>query len=128
MKIKIKSKELVKILQEQKKVNEDITKIHKKLVEADKEHKKLQFKVQRIKDKGSVVLDKALQAQYDMNELDYSGQMEIVSNEDVEVSIHNLFNDYFDNKEEAHKRLLEERKNKTGNWADPMMLIGHKIK
>ena len=128
MKIKIKSKELVKVLDNQKKVNEEIFEIHKVLVEADKKHRKMQYKVQRLKDKGSKILDAVLQEQHEMRELDFSTTMEVLGKETVEVDIVNQFDDAFGNKEEIKKEMLKQKKEKTGIWAEPKMFAGHKKK
>lgn len=126
MKITLKSKELVKILKQQEKVNKEISDVHKELVEADKKHKKLQFKVQRVKEKGVKILDKVLKEQYKLEEFAYTGQMEIKTGEEFEVDIHDLFEDMFKDPDSIKERLREDKKNKTGVWADPLMLTGHK--
>ena len=126
MKIILKSKELVKILNERKKENEKITEIHKVLVDADQKHKKLQYKVQRLKDKGVKILDKVLKEQYKLGEFAYTGQMEVKTEEDFEIEVHDLFNDVFQNPDDIKKILREDKKKKTGMWADPLMFTGHK--
>ncbi len=124
--MKLKSKELVKILKQQKKVNEEITKVHKELTDADKKHKKLQFKINRIKEKGAKVLDKVIKEDIELDEFDYTGQMKIIDDEVFEVDIHNLYNDMFKDPEVLKGRLREDKKSKTGVWADPLMFTGHK--
>jgi len=124
--MKIKSKELVKILKKQKTVNEEITKEQKILSESDKRHKKLQFKVQRLKDKGVKILDKVLKEQAKLKEFEFTGQMEVLNDEEFEVSVHDVFIDNFRDKEAVKKRLREDRKAKQGMWADPLMFTGHK--
>lgn len=126
MKAILKSRELVKVLREQKKVNEDIANVHKELVEADKKHKALQFKMQRLKDKGVKLLDKAIKEQAVMMPLDYTGALKELDSYKVEVEIHNLFNDNFSDLKAIEQRLLEDKKNKTGMWSDPLMFTGHK--
>jgi len=125
MKIKFKSKELVKILKQQKTENEKIAVVHKDLVDADKRHKKLQFKVQRLKDKGVKVLDKVIKEQGVMDEFGYTGQMEIIDDEVFEVDMHNLFEDMFNDPEGIKERLRNDKKEKTGVYVDPLMLTGH---
>ena len=124
--MKIKSKELVNILKKQKIVNEDISKEHKILTEADKRHKKLQFKVQRLKDKGVKILDKVLKQQADLKEFEFTGQMEIINDEEFEVTVHDVFTDNFRDSEAVKNRLREDKKNKQGMWQDPLMFTGHK--
>ncbi len=123
--MKFKSKELVKILKQQKKVNEEIIEIHKVLTEADKKHKKLQFKVARIKEKGIKVLDKVLKEQGSMGEFDYTGQMKVIDNEVFDVDMHNVFNDMFRDPEAIKTRLRQDKKKKDGVWQDPLMFTGH---
>jgi len=124
--MKIKSKELVNILKKQKIVNEDISKEHKILSEADKRHKKLQFKVQRLKDKGVKILDKVLKEQADLKEFEFTGQMEIVNDEEFEVDVHDVFSDNFRDSEVVKERLRKDKKEKQGMWQDPLMFTGHK--
>jgi len=124
--MKIKSKELVKILKQQKKVNEDISKEQKILSQADKNHKKLQFKVQRLKDKGVKILDKVLKEQADLKEFEFTGQMEVINDDEFEVSVHDVFADNFRDAEIVKKRLRKDKKAKQGMWADPLMYTGHK--
>jgi len=121
-KIKIKSKELAKSVKSIKKENEAIGEIHKTLVAEDKKHRKQQFKVQRLKEKGAKFLHKALVEQFDMEEFEYSGQMEVVDDETVLVDIHNLFGD----RESVQEKMRESKKKKEGVWADPLMFTGHK--
>lgn len=125
-KIKLNSTDLVKILGDREKVNKDITEIHKILVDADKKHKKLQFKVQRIKDKGVKVLDKVLKEQYPMDEFEYTGQMKIINEKVFEIDIHDALNDIFRDKKALEERLRKDKKEKTNMWADPLMFTGHK--
>ena len=125
MKITLKSKELVKILERQKQVNKEISTIHKELMEADKVHKKLQFKVQRLKDKGVKILDKVVKEQYELGEFAYTGQMEIKDTEKFEIEIHDLFNDIFRDPESLKKRLRKDKEEKANVWADPLMFTGH---
>ena len=125
MKITLKSKELVKILERQKQVNKEISTIHKELMEADKVHKKLQFKVQRLKDKGVKILDKVVKEQYELGEFAYTGQMEVKDTEKFEIEIHYLFNDIFRDPESLKKRLRKDKEEKANVWADPLMFTGH---
>ena len=125
MKITLKSKELVKILKQQKKENEKIIAVHKELMDADKRHKKLQFKVQRLKDKGAKILDKVLKEQYELDEFAYTGQMEAKDGEEFGIDVHNIYEDMFKDPEDLKVKLREDKKNKVGLWADPLMFTGH---
>lgn len=124
MKIKLKSKELASSVLGIKRENEIIGDIHKELVEADKRHKKQQFRVQRLKEKGTKYLHKALIEQFEMGEFDYSGQMEVIDKDIVEVEIHSIFG----KREEIEENMRESKKKKEGVWADPLMFTGHKDK
>jgi len=123
--MKLKSKELVKILKQREEVNKEIQKIHKVLVEADTEHKKLQHKVQRLKDKGVKILDKVIKEQTKLDEFDYTGQMESIDDELFEIDVHNVFTDMFKDPESIKKKLREDKKDKIGVWADELMFVGH---
>jgi len=125
-KITLKSKELVKILKQQKTVNKEITAVHKELTEADKKHKKLQFKVQRLKEKGAKILDKVIKEQYKLDEFAYTGQMEAKDLEKFEIDVHNIYEDMFKEPEELKNKLRKDKKEKVGLWADPLMFTGHK--
>ena len=126
-KIKVTSKKLADIVDKIEKENKELSTIHKVLVKADKERQKLAFKIQRLKDKGAKVLDEVLQKQYDMDELDYSGAMETKGRE-VEVTMHNVFDDNYDEADIVRKRMIEQKKKKEGMWADKLMFTGHKKK
>lgn len=124
--MKIKSKGLVKVLKDQRAVNEDIQAIHKELVEADAKHKKLQYKVQRIKEKGLKILHKALIEAEALGEFDYTGQMEIIDDEHCEVQIHNVYDTMFRDPKSVEEAIRKDKKEKTGVWADELMFTGHK--
>ena len=128
MKIKVKSKDLVKVLDDQKVINKDIIAIHKVLSDADKKHKKLQYKVQRLKDKGSKVLDTVLQEQHEMGELDFSTTMEVIDKEVVEIDIINQFDQAFSDPDAQKAAMVNERNKKISIWAEPKMFNGHKKK
>ena len=128
MKIKIISKELVKILVKIKEANKEMKKIHETLVAADKERGRMQYKIQRLKDKGASALNKELLKQRPMDEFEYSGQMEPLDITNVEIEIHDLFKDSFSDQEALKNRLRKDKKEKKGIWADPLMFTGHKKK
>lgn len=122
----LKSKEVVNILKKQKQVHAEITKIHQELVRADKKHKALQFKMQRLKDKGVKALDTAIKENGVLDELDYTGALEIIDDKSFSVEIHNLFDDNFGDIGVIKQRLLDDKKNKQGMWSDPLMFTGHR--
>jgi len=122
--MKITSKELVKILKQQKKVNEEIGENNKQLVKYDDKRKKLAYKVDRIKQKGVKILNKELPGK--LEEFDYTGALAIIDDDSVEVDIHNAFGDIFKEPETLKEKLREDFKNKEGIWADPLMYTGHK--
>lgn len=126
MKIKLKSKELVKIRKQLKEEMEEYGKQQKKLVEVDKKHKKSAHKINRIKEKGQKVLHKVLLKQHKMDEFDYFTDYEAVDDETLECSIINAFDDVFGNPEAMKEKMREDRKKQEGLWADKTMFIGHK--
>ena len=124
-KIKLNSKELSEYVKKFKKVNEEIGAIYKVLSEADKEHKKLAYKAQRLKDKGIKILDKVLKEQYKIGEFEYSGQMERLNSSEINVDIHDVYSDTFKDPEALKERLREDKKNKKNLWQDSLMFTGH---
>ena len=127
MKIKLKSKELVKIRKDLK----DAMVVHgeqqKALVKLDKEHKKNAFKINRIKEKGLKILDKMLQEQHEMTEFDYFVNYESTDAETLECEIRNLYEDTYGDLDAVKKKMREDKKNKEGLWAnDETLFIGHK--
>jgi len=126
MKIKLNSKKLVKIRRELKDAMIKYGEQQRKLVEVDKEHKKLAHLINRIKEKGQKELDKVLKEQYEMREFDYFTDYEAIDDSNLDCNIQNLFEDAFGNPEEAKKRLRKDKKDKVGMWADKTMFIGHK--
>ena len=125
-KITVNSKELVGVLKKVKGVNERIKDIHQVLVDADKKHKKLQFEVQRYKDKGAKILDKVLLKEYEMEEFDYSGEMDALTDNEVQVTIMNFFDDNYGDLAKVREKMREDRKNKVGVWKEPLMYTGCK--
>jgi hypothetical protein len=128
MKTILKSKEIVQQIKAQKAANAELQEIHKKLVEYDKKREKMQFKIQRIKDRGVKLLDKLLKDRVVLDPLEYTGAMNPITEDTFELEIHNVYNDNFGSEDAIKERLLKDRSEKKGLWADPLMFTGHKDK
>lgn len=124
--IEVKSKNLVKAVKDVKKISNEIKSVHEQLVELDKKHKKLQYKIQKHKDRGSQLLHKALLKDYEMGEFEYSSNTEIVNDKTISVEINDFFEDNFTDKKKLKDKIRKDKKNKEGIWKDPLMFTGHK--
>ena len=126
MKTIFKSKDVIKYIKQQKEVNEEIGEVNKELVALDKKRNVLQFKLQRIKDRGRKELDKVVKKQAVLDPLDYLGALNQIDEENFEVEVHNVYKDSFSDMDALIGKLLEDKKNKANLWSDPAMFTGHK--
>jgi len=123
--MKIKNKGLVKNLEDRNKVNAEITVSQKILVDENKKHQKLQYKVQRLKDKASKILDKEFKKGKMLTEFDYFVSYELKGEDTVEVVVKNVWEDSFGNPEAMKEKMRADKKKGEGLWADKLMYIGH---
>jgi len=125
-KLNIKSKELVKAVNDIKKTNEEVKVNNEELVKYDKKRQKLAYKVQRLKDKGVKILHEEILKNHELNEFEYTTENIPVDDETVEVGVNDIFEDNFSDKETLKKQLREDKKEKRGYWAEKLMFTGHK--
>ena len=124
-KIKLKSKELVTLRKKLKKELEVNGEQMKGLVELNKKHEQQKYKIDRLKQKGAKILHKVLLEQYKMDEFDISSNYELLDDETIELEVMNLWDDNFADPEALKNKLREDKKNKRGQWAEPLMFTGH---
>lgn len=131
MKIKLKSKELVKIRKQLRDALEKYGEQQKALVKLNQDHKKEAYKIDRIKNKGLKILDTLLKKDSVMKEFDYFINYEAINDEELECEIQNFYEDSYGSEEAIKKKLREfrdyrgEEKGKKGPWIDETMHIGH---
>lgn len=123
--MKIKSEKLLKILKDREAVNKEIKAIHNTLAEADRTHKKLQAKVQKLKDKGAKILDSEMKKLGGLKEFEYFTDYKIDEDGTIDAKVCDVFNDAFGDPEGVKNRLRKDKKEGKGMWADELMYIGH---
>ena len=123
--MKIKSKELVKILKDRDKVNQEVKENNKALVKHDKIRQKLIYKQERLKVKGVKVLDKEFKKAGGLKEFEYFVTYELSGDDEVNIEVGDIFNDAFKNPEDLKEKLRNDKKDGEGFWTDELMYIGH---
>jgi len=97
MKHIIKNAKLVDILKQRKELFESISSVNDKMVELDKERTKLAYKMDKLKDKTKVIMDKA---EIKLNEFEVISAVSLEKGEAVATVVNQI---------DEYKRMLREK-------------------